>query len=534
MGARTSADAPLRVDFVSDVTLKQLGVEGRIGMTIAPGKHQRGGHSGDWARDLDADLARLRELYATDLLVTLLPGYELQALKIPNLLERARAHGLETRYFPFDDGSVPDRLLGAYVLIERLVSRLRAGGTIVVHCKGGLGRSGLVVASVLIALGLDHEAATTATRAARRGAIETPAQGVWVREFETVWAEDPLADRFEGCLLGGAVGDALGAGIEFQSLASLRERYGPGGITDFVPAYGHDAPITDDTQMTLFTAEGLLRSAGQLDDVDAVTNATHRAYLRWLHTQGEASHFVGPGYVRDGWLFGVEGLHHPRAPGGTCLGALRGPTVGTVGAPLNDSKGCGGVMRMAPVGLVLDDPYEHGCALAAITHGHPSGYIAAGVFADIVARIVRGASIEEAARSSVEGLDDRINDEVRTAMNRALHLAASGEASTERVIEQGEGWVAEEALGIGLYCALVAEDFGHGVLLAVNHSGDSDSTGAIAGNLLGAALGTGGISPQWLFKLELREVIQAVARDLRALRAGAPVDEQRYPRGGAA
>ena len=151
---------------------------------------------------------------------------------------------------------------------------------------------------------------------------------------------------------------------------------------------------------------------------------------------------------------------------------------------------------MAPVGLVLDDPYEHGCALAAITHGHPSGYIAAGVFADIVARILRGASIEKAARSSVAALDGQLNDEVRIAVNRALPPGRERDPSTDRIIEQGEGWVAEEALGIGLYCALVAEDFAHGVLLAVNHSGDSDSTGAIAGNLLGAALGTGGISPQ--------------------------------------
>jgi ADP-ribosylglycohydrolase len=89
----------------------------------------------------------------------------------------------------------------------------------------------------------------------------------------------------------------------------------------------------------------------------------------------------------DGWLIRVEGLHARRAPGMTCLSALRGGTMGTIERPLNDSKGCGGVMRAAPIGLVARDEqaaFTLGCEAAAITHGHPSGYYSAGCFAAII------------------------------------------------------------------------------------------------------------------------------------------------------
>ena len=96
-------------------------------------------------------------------------------------------------------------------------------------------------------------------------------------------------DRYRGCLLGGAVGDALGAGIEFSSLAEIRDEHGPAGVTGYVLCYGRTGAITDDTQMTLFTAEGLLR-ARQHDAADPIW----RAYQRWLLTRD-----LGPGQGRN-------------------------------------------------------------------------------------------------------------------------------------------------------------------------------------------------------------------------------------------
>jgi ADP-ribosylglycohydrolase len=319
---------------------------------------------------------------------------------------------------------------------------------------------------------------------------------------------------YRGCLLGGATGDALGAPIEFKKLDEIRRLFGPAGVTGLELEYGRRGAITDDTQMTLFTGEALIRWAHGLEQGEArpLAAAGRESYLRWLSTQGEAA--CPPG--APGWLVGVRGLHARRAPGTTCLSALRGGQVGAPSKPINDSKGCGGVMRIAPVGLAgLDDPFVAGCELGALTHGHATGYLAAGYLALVVAELVDGAELREACRAATVRLARQPgHEETLFAVGRALGLAAEGNPSPEAVESLGGGWVAEEALAIGLYCALVARDFAHGVLLAVNHGGDSDSTGSIAGSLLGLSAGEGGIPSPWLKDLELREVITTVADDL--------------------
>jgi ADP-ribosylglycohydrolase len=111
----------------------------------------------------------------------------------------------------------------------------------------------------------------------------------------------------------------------------------------------------------------------------------YNAYLRWLHTQGypkSKDHDT----IYDGWLIGVKELYAQRGPGSTCLSALLSGKMGTIKQPINNSKGCGGVMRAAPVGLLYgkDKAFQIACECAAITHGHPSGYFSAGILACII------------------------------------------------------------------------------------------------------------------------------------------------------
>jgi ADP-ribosylglycohydrolase len=317
------------------------------------------------------------------------------------------------------------------------------------------------------------------------------------------------------------VGDALGAPVEFLSLDEIRARFGPGGVRELAPAYGRAGAITDDTQMTLFTAEGLVLAAraGALDRTDEVARIVHRAYLRWLRTQGGSS--AHPSFERagEGWLLDVAGLHAVRAPGSTCLAALRSARLGRMEQPLNTSKGCGAVMRMAPVGLAraVGDPFRTGCALAALTHGHPSGWLAAGFLAAVVRELAAGAPLEDAARETLVELRRWPgSEECAGAVDRALALAGAGPAATEAVEALGGGWVAEEALAISLYCAIKGPDLESALRLAVNHGGDSDSTGAITGNLLGAIHGERAIPSRWLDALELRAEIERVAEELHA------------------
>lgn len=331
------------------------------------------------------------------------------------------------------------------------------------------------------------------------------------------------SDRIRGCLLGGAVGDALGAPIEFAELSEIQKKYGSKGLTDYAEDFGRVGAVTDDTQMSLFTAEGLIRgwvrmkTRGTLD----MPAVIHHAYLRWLLTQGEEPHLalkIG----EDGWLFGIRALHSQRAPGNTCLSALKDARgFGNPGMARNRSKGCGGVMRVAPVGLFASqypgyqEAFRLGAETAALTHGHPTGYLAAGYFAAVVAALVRGEALPRAMEEADRLLPDRADSaEVSKAVRRARAVAQDGPPSPEVLESQGGGWVAEEALAISLCCALTAADFSHGVLMAVNHSGDSDSTGVITGSLLGATLGVQGISPSWLQGVEIGNEIKQIADDL--------------------
>ena len=330
-----------------------------------------------------------------------------------------------------------------------------------------------------------------------------------------------IVDRVVGCLVGGAVGDALGAGIEFDSWDTIRRVHGPQGVTDYVPAYGRVGAITDDTQMAMFTTEGLIRASirGRAKGVCHPPTVIRHAYLRWLWTQGNGAPLTrefevdGP----DGWLCTLEELRSRRAPGNTCIGALTTGGRGTLADPPNDSKGCGGVMRAAPVGFISGsaaERFELGCEIAVLTHGHPCGYLPAGYLAAVIGGIMDGADFFDA----LDTADDVLrrwdhHEETAAAIARGRTLGELDQPTPEALAELGGGWTGEEALSIAIACAIGYVPFEPAVLAAVNHSGDSDSTGSITGNLLGAYYGTDDIPRRWTDRLELRTEIEQLARD---------------------
>jgi ADP-ribosylglycohydrolase len=373
-------------------------------------------------------------------------------------------------------------------------------------------------------------------------------------EREVAAKLEPLRSRARGCLLAGALGDALGAPLEFLTLASIRARFGPEGATRPERAYGRLGAITDDTQMTLFTAEGLIRAwvRGRTRGIGHPPSVVHHAYLRWLHTQGvpwqraAGEVWAEDNPLPDGWLVGEAFLHTRRAPGNTCLESLSHHDG--LGSPaVNSSKGCGGVMRIAPVGLLphagtggeptaTEGIFRLAVEIAALTHGHASGQLPAGVAAATIHGVVYGGlPLERALDRATEILERHDEaDETLDALETARDLARRGHPSPEKLQTLGAGWVAEEALAIAVYAALShPADLRAALLLAVNHSGDSDSTGAICGHLLGAELGEAALPPDWLPRLEGRRVIERLADDLvTETTSSAPLSEtweQSYP-----
>lgn len=335
--------------------------------------------------------------------------------------------------------------------------------------------------------------------------------------------------RCQGCLIGGAIGDALGYPIEFMSQESIFYQYGPDGLTDYVLT-NNIAQISDDTQMTLFTADAIICAKNKfpeqwLNEGVLIPYIFH-CYQDWLLTQTEDYPLPDSTSTYSN-LVHIPELFARRAPGTTCMEALRGRQMGTITKPLNDSKGCGGVMRVAPLALALYGQNVSfaqaallGAKAAAITHGHELGYIPAAALTFLIAELLNGVSLEESVKHisplliSLFPMSENLN-RLLMLMAEAQTLAHLNAPADKAFKLLGQGWVAEETLAIAVYCALkYSNDFEKGVLTAVNHSGDSDSTGSVTGQILGAYLGFEAIPQKYIQPLELKEVIIKYAADL--------------------
>jgi len=500
---KTSISDPLRIDDI------KLPTGARIGLTFCPGKKQTGALDGEWSRDLGIDLTAIRD-WGAKAVVTLMEPHELQQYEVADIGDRVEALGMDWYSLPIRDVDVPDaQFEKAWVYAgHRLRTMLSEDNRILIHCRGGLGRTGTIAARLLVELGWTPADAISAVRQARPGSIETSAQERHVLACKPYIPDADYADRVLGCLFGGAIGDALGYAVEFDGLTEIRTKCGEAGIREPVQRHGYFV-VSDDTQMTLFTAEGLLRAAqpdGSIDPVNAIEEI-RVAYLDWLTTQGSS----WKGWKPKGALHLSKVLRHNRAPGNTCLAALKAGGTGTVDESINDSKGCGGVMRTAPIGLVRSwdakTAFDVGAAASAITHGHPSGFLSGGAMSMIVRLLVEGEDLPEAARRTLDIVRDHPRSgETVDAMTLALQLAESSKPDHDRSISAlGEGWVGEEALGIALYAALVGRTFSEVIAIAANHDGDSDSTASVAGQLYGAWKGVAEFPNAWVRRLDVIE-----------------------------
>ena len=325
----------------------------------------------------------------------------------------------------------------------------------------------------------------------------------------------------------------LGYPVEFiDSFEGIQSQYGEQGITRLEVRWTEvestsvgKAVISDDTQMSLFTANGILNAKRQKI---GMKYGICLAYIEWYLTQiGKKS-----GKYKDCWIGSLPELNKRRAPGNTCMTSLNDIYRGK--DPINNSKGCGGVMRIAPIPLyaavdnrmdVLEADKLAGDA-AEITHQHPLGYIPAALMSHVIYRLVldEHPTREALIAYVLEGMG-KLGDlfpqhyqevlEMMGIARVAIDLSANNRSDLQNIGALGEGWVGDEALAIALYCAIRHFDnFEQAMIAAVNHGGDSDSTGAVTGNILGAAVGYEAIPRFFKDDLELHDVILHMADDL--------------------
>ena len=476
MTIRTSVTDPIRIAHVP-------AGQGGIGIAFCPGKSGASMTGPDWARDLDADLDAIRQ-WGAEAVISLIEPHELEEMQVQGLGTGVTARGMEWHHLPITDVSVPDgRFEDRWRAVGPLIrASLSRGDKIFIHCKGGLGRAGTVAARLLVELGqYDAVCAIAAVREARPGALETRDQE---RHVEAIAAR---LDRAAGCLLGLAIGDAIGTSLEFKKRDSYKH------LTDMVGGGPFHLPVgvwTDDTSMALALADSLIASKAHGLDFDA--NDLMDRFVSWWR-EGE--------YSATGECFDI-GITTSSA-----LGRYKASGDPFAGDPDPHSAGNGSLMRLAPVALAgVHWSSERAAEIARLqsrtTHAAAACLDACAAYALMLRAVITGANFEEA----IDAGQGRYGATIGTIVEGSWRAKSrDGIASS--------GYVAH-SLEAALWCLARTDNYRDAVLLAANLGDDADTTAAITGQLAGALYGRAGLPTEWLAKLAWRERIEAIALDL--------------------
>lgn len=299
----------------------------------------------------------------------------------------------------------------------------------------------------------------------------------------------PRADARAGCVLGAAIGDAMGHPTEFLSMAEIKRRWPPDGVTGFELWRGvgdeRCAPYTDDTQMAEAVLRALLEAREAREDLDRTMERMARHFVAWAN----------------------DPLGGHRAPGNACLAGCRALERGvpwhTAGGP--EAGGCGSVMRAYPFGLLFDQDLgrceEWSVAHSKLTHRDPIALAASAAMGVGVALVLRGATTDHVLSEMIAAAC-RYSPRTAVMMAEALVDAKDG-VPPDETLDRLRGWAAHEAISAAVYIVARHPDDAEGAILeGANTPGDSDSLATLAGALVGARVGLSGLPADWVRDVE--------------------------------
>lgn len=308
-------------------------------------------------------------------------------------------------------------------------------------------------------------------------------------------------EKISNIIKAGAIGDAFGYNVEFKSWEQIKITYdGPimfSNCDNYV--------VSDDTQMTLFCLEALKNNHENNNNNKNILERIYEYYLDWNATQYKD-------LVIKKEFSKQKELQKRQAPGRTCLTALGSRRCGTMENKINDSKGCGGIMRVAPIAFLnksLDEIIYLGNMQSAITHGHPEGYLSSGFFAGLIHLGIKGIKFEEAYQNVKSKIS--MNKESNSFLNYLNMLENNLKNEFNNPNEMtgvlGEGWTGETALGLAIYALKHGKSFENTLVISTNHKGDSDSTASMAGQLYAAFENLESKDLEVYHKLDIKNII---------------------------
>ena len=501
MTEKTSQNSPLDVGWLNIQT------PGKIGLTMAPGRQQRGAFTGtNWCRDLDADLSHLVKTHHANVIVCMLEDHELAAFGIADYEAALRQYGLTLHRLPIVDGGLPSSLAPVLELLSAIHQHAQAGRNVVIHCAGGLGRAGTIGGCYLRWRGREvDDVFSTLKRARGPRCPENQRQRAFIADFPPA-ADDSTAPagqqaRIAGAVLGAAIGDAMGHPTEFMSMDQIRARYGAQGVTTFELWWDRDgarfAPYTDDTQMAEIVLRCLIEGRANDDDLDATMTRMAAGFVDWMnHPQG--------GH---------------RGPGRACLAGCRALARGVhwQEAGGETAGGCGTVMRAWPFGLVFADDLSRAELWAVehskLTHRDPIALAASAAIAVGTRGSLLGHAVAQVIGDMIAAAG-RWSPRTAEMMQRAWDEARDG-TTPDVTLDRLRSWAAHEAIAAAVYIfARHPDDARAAILEGANTPGDSDSIATLAGALVGARVGIAGLPEEWVAGVERSQALLELARQV--------------------
>lgn len=333
-----------------------------------------------------------------------------------------------------------------------------------------------------------------------------------------------MADRVSacgGCLLGMAVGDAMGYTVDGKTWKEICEDYGPNGLLGYDLANGC-AEVSSYTQMGAYAANGLLLG---------ITRGKPELYTRYLQLSmkewARRQDLPRDPEKYHCWVSHVPALRRRHCRDSWMLDALRAQNPGTIEAPLNRSANPGSMLSAAMVGLAYDSKRmdtaqmtQLAAAAVATTHGAPEVYISAAVLANVIAGIV-DAPERDLKEQFLQAIDT-VNVQFSMRFSQTAQIIAKLERALQmpqddprQIMEELTCDTAGQCLAAAMYACLASGgDFDTAMIVAINHSGKSAAVGAITGAILGAQLGAEALPEFYLESLEVVDVLQELANDM--------------------